>query len=180
MGHGCCIVQSLIGMAIAEELNDQTLTLIAAENSPNVYWALTELAPGQSIPSGDVVRNLQIWEFSVPEVRDLDRQAFSLEQIKAVADKIWDLRKFLGRVDDATKNSGETDRLLLAVKTAPEANAYLLKIGYKPAELKAFPELQIVLIFRWKQYLELRDDYFKWGLLPDSEAFNRWGQIAAK
>jgi hypothetical protein len=32
------------------------------------------------------------------------------------------------------------------------------------------PPIQIVFLYRWKQYLDLRDDYFKWGLLPDAEA----------
>src|SRR5262249_32448613 len=44
LGHSQTIVQSLIGLAIESRLDEQTRALIAAENSPNLYWALTDLS----------------------------------------------------------------------------------------------------------------------------------------
>lgn len=72
-----------------------------------------------------------------------------------------------GKVNNNALN--EAGLLLWCLQTYPEAKEYLLSHGSNEAQIDAMPALQTVLLYRWKQYQQLSDDYFKWLLLPDDE-----------
>jgi len=170
LGRAPCIVQCLVGHAIQGILDQQTLALIQCENSPNLYWALTDLAT-QTIDLGEALSyESKMWEFSIHELQEIERVPLTSEQAASLANKVWSLvgKMRVGNVGKPAKQPAEI--VLWATQLFPEAKAYLLEHGYTAQKLDSYPPLQIVLIYRWKQYRELSDDYFKWGLLPDAEA----------
>ncbi len=143
---------------------------MAVENSPNLYWALTELAAQPVDLRQAMSYETKVWEFSVHELDGLERSTLSQEQARTLVDKVYDLRRKLSRLPGGPKDSPDKGDLLADPKTLPEASKYLLEHGYTPAQVKAMPDLKLALLYRWKQYSQLRDDYFKWGLLPEDEA----------
>ena len=171
LGHGCCLVQSLIGLAIESYLNTQTRTLMAAENSPNLYWALSDLVARPVDLRNAMSNETQIWEFTVHPLADLTSRTLTEKEARDLADKVWEMQRYM-RSGNRPSKLEPASMLLWCVRLWPEAREYLLQHGYQPADLKGMPVLQVVLLYRWKQYLLLRDDYFKWSTLPDDE-FNR-------
>ena len=169
MGRGCCIVQSLIGIAIDGILDEQVLTLMSAEKSPNLYWALADLAAQPVDMRQGMSYETHMWEFTLHELNDLESRILSDEEAVDLGKKAWSLSSGMrqGRFDNSAIEQGGL--LLWTLRTYPEAKDYLLSHGYNKAQISAMPLLQTVLLYRWKQYLELRDDYFKWILLPDDE-----------
>jgi hypothetical protein len=59
----------------------------------------------------------------------------------------------------------------------PEASVYLLKNGYTSAQIEAMPLVQTVLLFWWKQFQLVRDNQFKWLMLPEKEAQQSFGKM---
>jgi hypothetical protein len=172
MGHGCCIVESLIGIAIQGLLNEQALTLMAADNSPNLYWALADLAAQPVDLRQAMSYETHLWEFTIHELADLDNRTLSNEDAVVLAEKVWntvgDMRA--GRRDNT--RLGQAAMLLWTMEGYSESKDYLLHHGYEASRLDAMPLVQVVLLYRWQQYVQLRDDYFKWILLPDDEMRN--------
>jgi len=169
MGRGFCIVQSLIGIAIGGILDDQVLTLMAADKSPNLYWAMADLAAQPVDLRRAMSYETHMWEFTIHELADFGNRTLSNEDAAALAKRVWSM---LTRMRTwSFKETGVEDVAILAwtIQTYPEAKKYLLSHGYDEAKIDAMPLVQTALVYRWKQYLYLRDDYFKWILLPDDE-----------
>jgi hypothetical protein len=178
LGHGC-LGQSLVGMAIEGVLDEQTRTIITAEGSPNLYWALTDLAKQPVDLREALSYEAHTWEFTVHELSDLERSPLTNEEAASLADKVWSAVGRM-RVENRGKPAKSPAEIVAwATELFPEAKGYLLEHGYTAEGLDAFPALQVVLIYRWKQYLELRDEYLKWGYLPDYQA-RRSGQDGAE
>jgi hypothetical protein len=161
LGHSPTLVQCLIGMAFQGLLNQQTCTLIGQENSPNLYWALTDLAAEPIDLREALSYEQKIWEFSVHSVEDLDRRVLTAEEANKLAEEITHI---------ATPNLATT--LLWAVQLEPQARKYLLEHGYTAEKLDVMPVLQLALLYRWKQFGVVRDDCFKFLLLPDGQSFD--------
>jgi hypothetical protein len=64
----------------------------------------------------------------------------------------------------------QAELLLWATQLVPEARAYLQANNHVANQLDAMPPMQIVLLYKWKQYEELRDECIKWGMLPVNES----------
>jgi hypothetical protein len=173
MSQGCTLVQDLIGIAIQNVLDDQLRTLIAVENSPNLYWALTERAASPIDLRQAFSFETKLWNFTIHELADLDRRVLSPQEALGLAQRI-------AQVSDASLQTAPA-LLIWVVQLEPEARKYLLANSLSAAQLEPMPVLQIVLLYRWKQYETVRDDCFKWLLLPDSEIrteFQRSDRVA--
>ena len=64
----------------------------------------------------------------------------------------------------------------MAVYLYPRARDYLQEHGYTAARIDAMPVVQTVLLYWWKQFEVVRDDAFKWLLLPGDEVRSRLDQ----
>src|SRR5262249_15287714 len=92
LGHdiakGPTVIHCLIGIAIQNIMDDQARTLIASENSPNLYWALTDLS-SHPIDFRDALSfESKLWEYTIHEMPDLDKRAFSAEEALRVAEEL--------------------------------------------------------------------------------------------
>jgi hypothetical protein len=159
--HGVTFVQGFIGMAIQEYLDAQTRTLIAADNSPNLYWALTDLAEQPIDLRKALSYESKLWEFTVHGISELDRRILSPEEALNLA---MEIRDVAGR---DPRNSAAV--FLWAIQLESEARKYLLAHGNAADRLDAMPVLQMVLLYRWRQFEIVRDDYLKSSQLPDGE-----------
>jgi hypothetical protein len=164
-------------MAIQGIMDEQTRTLIAAENSPNLYWALTDLAAQPIDIRQALSYELRFWQFTIHKLDELDKRIFTPEEAFEVATQFQQVSSLspLGR-----RGNDEPFRFLKqfpivagAVLLHPQAKAYLLDHGYTAEKVDAMPLIQAVLLYWWKQFEVVRDDAFKLTLLPDGEFFGR-------
>ncbi len=156
------LIQCFIGNVFQELLNPQVCALIGQENSPNLYWALTDLATEPIDFHEALSYESKVIEFTFHDIDDLDRRNFSEEELQKLAKNISDLsmRSIFTAINT----------FLWAVQLEPEARRYLLDRGFTAEKLDAMPVLQRVILYRWKQYEVVRDDCFKFLMLPDGES----------
>jgi hypothetical protein len=173
-GQGPSLVQSLIGMAVGGYLNDQTQALIADPDSPNLYWALTELASQPvELRRGFSYEN-NFWELTIHDLPDLGRRVLSPRESLDLAKKIYEFGSLDGWHSRTPWSLGhEFAALSAALAIEPQARQYLIEHGFAAAQLDAMPILQRALLYRWQQHVEVRDNFFKWSLLPDDENSQR-------
>jgi hypothetical protein len=171
LGHGTTLIHSLIGIAIQGITNEQTSTLISLDHSPNLYWALTDLAVHPVNIRQAMSYESHFWPFTIHELADLDRRALTADEALTVATQLletqraWTIRK----PKPMDPNVRQAELLGLAVALYPQARSYLLDHGYKAEQIEVMPVLQTVLLMWWKQFELVRDDTFKWLTLSDDE-----------
>ena len=162
-GHAPSIIQCFIGCAFHSILDPQTCTLIGQENSPNLYWALTDLALEPIDFHEALSHESKIWEFSLHGVEDLDRRILTVEEANKLATEIPQIVSRRGDENLATT-------ILWAVQLEPQARKFLLANGYTAEKLDAMPVLQVAMLYRWRQFQIVRDDCFKFLELPDADS----------
>ncbi len=74
--HGTTLVQCLIGMGFQELLDQQTATFIAADDSPNLYWALTDLAVRPIELREALSYESKMWEFTIHDITQLNDASY--------------------------------------------------------------------------------------------------------
>jgi hypothetical protein len=175
LGRGTALVQFLVGIAGQGIIDEQTRTLIAAANSPNLYWALTELAAQPVELRQSLSYESRFWQFTIHKLDDLDRRIFTPEEAAEVASQ---LERVMPLTSLGRRGNDEPYRFLSrfpivagAILLHPQAKAYLIDHGYTAAKVDAMPVIQAVLLYWWKQFEIVRDDAFKLLLLPDGEVY---------
>jgi hypothetical protein len=172
LGHGTTLIHSLVGIAIQGITGEQTKALIACENSPNLYWALTDLAAEPIDLRQAMSYESKFWEFTIHELPDLDRRVFTPQEMAAIAEKMQRIMTFTSPRSRSAKANGIEQELAVfagAVALYPQAKSYLLANHFTPEKIEAMPITQVVLLSWWKQFDEVRDNYFKWLSLSNSE-----------
>jgi hypothetical protein len=158
-------VQTLVGIAIQGFLNNQTRELIASDGSPNLYWALTELATHPVGYREGLSYESRVWESTIHELADIERRIYSSEEALRVARDLAEAASSMGY------SSGARPAEILGTSMFwySHARRELLERGFSAERLDAMPVAQVVLLAWWKQYVLIRDDYFKWLSLPENE-----------
>ena len=123
-------------------------------------------------------------EKELPELNDLDRGAWSLDQARQFADtlqrKLFDLAS--GEPipgTDAALPIGLPDlsrRLgiaAMAAKIYPEAKRALIARGRPEAQVEAMPVIQVAALYSMEEYQRIRDDSYKWMNVPYWQSYNR-------
>jgi hypothetical protein len=172
LGKGTTLIHCLIGIAIQGIMNDQTRTLISLEHSPNLYWALTDLAAHPVDLREGMSYESRFWEFTIHELPELNRRALTAEEALAIAMKLYEASRgfAINRPDQTEPAVKQAEFFGTAVYEYPKARKYLLDHGYTAEQIDAMPVLQTTLLARWKQFELIRDNTFKWLLLPDDES----------
>lgn len=176
VAEGPTLIQSLVGIAIASRMFEQTEEWIQAPGSPNLYWSLSELpSPFVSLQKpfqGEkiIVDNL------LPGIRenlaDHTAKPLSEGQVRDILDKViadWGLLEGSSR--------GSTNPLVLrlglatlAARAYPEAKKLLLAQGRKKDDVESMSILQAYLLFEVHNYDRMYDEMIKWVTFPYPDA----------
>lgn len=165
------LINALIGIAISAQMNAVALDLIAAEGSPNLYWALKQLPR----PLIDIRPALQ-YELSMPfqmfpfladaetaERTPQDWQRLTQETLQTLNSltmgtpapwQDWQVR-FGGTA--------------LMLKAYPAAKKQLVEDGLAAEAVEKMPVAQVVSIQAARNYRYTYEEVFKWTLLPYPE-----------
>ncbi len=163
-GNSVTLIQTLVGVAIGQQMVLQLEELVQQPGAPNLYWALTEL-PHPFFDLRAALQGEKLWLYaSLPELRDLETARLTPEQQQNLVNAytVLDGRK--------PTESERLEATLFVLRAYPEAKRALIAEGRKPEEVEALPSLQVVLIHSLHQYQRLQDDMFKWYGLPYWEA----------
>ncbi len=161
------LIQTLVGIAIITIQLGQVDELIQAPNSPNLYWALTDL-PHPFIHLRKPLEGERITMDNLfPGMREALAKARSKpltpEEAQALVEKLAPLAVLEGKFNasDFRKKMAAGAKEML-----PEAKKYLVAHGWPAAKVEAMPALQAVLLHQFGEYDRLYDEMAKWKSLP--------------
>jgi hypothetical protein len=159
------LICALVGAGGAEIQLNQIETLMQTPGAPNLYWALT----GLPRPFIDLRNALggekQLLYADMPLLKEIESAPFGPEQVKALTAQF---EKMLSRRDQPERRlpPGKAGVLASALLAYPRAKHSLTEQGWTPATIETYPALQIVCIYYLHEFVQARDDMFKWAALP--------------
>jgi hypothetical protein len=189
VSEGSMVIQALVGGAIDRIMVQCLEELIQAPGTPSLYWALAD----RPRPFIDMRRPLEgeryLLEKELPEVSELDRGAWSLNEARRFIETLerkLDVWTRGGPVPAARgAGPGEMPALgqklalaLMAAKIYPEARRALIAQGRTEAEVEAMPVVQVATLHTIQEYMRVRDDTYKWMNIPYWQSYDRVDRVA--
>ena len=184
VSQGPLVIQALIGIAIDRTMTRCLEDLIQAPGSPSLYWALAD----RPRPFIDMRRAMEgeryLLEKELPELNELDRGAWSLDQARQFADtlqrKLFDLasgEEIPGTYVALPIGLPDLSRRLgiaaMAAKIYPEARRALIAQGRPEAQVEAMPVIQVAALYSMEEYRRIRDGSYKWMNVPYWQSYNQ-------
>lgn len=173
VGSDPILVCGLVGIAIASLGNGELPELIAAKDSPNLYWALAEL-PRPLVDLHPAVRFELNWGARIfPVLMDPEEQRHAPEEwARLIAKSLQDMQAAgAGQVwNDWTAKFGALGLGLLAY---PEAKARLIAGGMSADDVNSMPVGQVVAVDASREYRRIAQEFEKWWYAPFAEARQR-------
>jgi hypothetical protein len=183
VSEGPILIQGLVGVYTTTVMTKSLEDLIQAPGAPNLYWALAN----RPRPFIDMEKAMEgerfLLEREIPALRELDGAPWSLEKARAFSEemrtKLFRLSGYVARSPSGSDSAALhewTSKLGLAALVAqayPEAKLALMARGRSAAQVEAMPVVQVVALYTFQRYEELRDDVFKWNGIPYHQAYQR-------
>ncbi len=166
------LVSGLVGIAICGITNGTTTDLIAAPDSPNLYWALTEL-PRPQVSLRDALRlEMAIGPRMFEILDDPENTQRTAEEWNAVWKRDADLlgefgewqtpfEKLAGGLTRRDVLAGEFSPLLLGMTNYAHARDRLIEVGYSKAKVQAMPVGQVLAIYSARAYRKVAAEWEK-------------------
>lgn len=177
LAHDCgkqpTLINSLVGTAIVSVMSERLEQLIAAPDSPNMYWAIASL-PRPVVDMQQALRQemafpVQMFPFlNDPENDNRSEGGWRDLWVKAAQSLLE-----LGDSGFPIRDSGwqlNAGVVALMLKGYPQAKRELIKAGYEPKQVEAMPVGQVVAIQQSRVFQIAYHEMFKWSLLPYSES----------
>jgi hypothetical protein len=173
------LVSGLVGIAQAATGNQVIIRLIAAPNSPNMFWALTELPDPLVDLRGAVRFEMSSFLRVFPFLRDAETQEHSSEEwSRLLAHAISELGPLTGGSDPMVN---DTLRRLtvtgLALAAYTPAKQRLHDQGFNAAQVEQMPVGQVIAIDAAREFRRIADEFEKWWYLNARVATQRIERI---
>lgn len=169
--HGPTLIHSLVGMAIANMMTNQTRELSQRPDAPNLYWAFAVLP----LPFIDLdtaydfeADSIYFWH---PEWRHLESGNRGPEAWRRAYDELVSAMNSLD--DRRSHQDHQLEVVVRAVKEYSRAKQWLIERGQSAEAVELMPVQQVVVLYTFGTYNELRDQMFKWSRLPFVEAHGK-------
>jgi hypothetical protein len=164
------LVQSLVGNAISTIMLQQVEELIQAPDSPNLYWALTQLPrPYIDLQKPYGGERIMLESF-FPQMRNVlagsKPRILSEAQVQAMVDRLADDMRGMNLTPSHYNWQARLGLAALAVQSYPAARRHLLATGWTAKLVETMPVLEASLLYELYNYDRLYDDFRKWGNLP--------------
>jgi hypothetical protein len=167
------LVCGLVGIAIAGVGNQEMPELIAAKNSPNMYWALAEMQR-PFIDLYPAARYELSWGIKIfPVLLNPEEREHSPEEwARLLANSLQDMQL----AADGLKFSDWVTRIGVAgfgLVAYPEAKQRLLDSGMDRDAIERMPVGQVIAIDASREYQRIAQEFEKWWYTPFSVARKR-------
>lgn len=161
------LVSGLVGIAECAMGNHELLELIAAKDSPNMYWALAAL-PRPMIDVLPAVRYELGWGVKIfPVFGDAENEEHSSDEwARLLAETMVNAETALnGRT---TLDMTQTRLAItgIAIFTYPDAKRRLIAGGMEPERVEQMPVGQVISIDAAREYRRIGNEFEKWWYLP--------------
>jgi len=166
VGEQPILVSNLVGIAICGITNITTTELIASPNSPNLYWALTEL-PRPQVSMRESMR----LEMSIgPRMFEVLNDPESKERTAGEWNSLWkrDIASFVEQLGGGWFEFGggnspqaQIPPLLLGIAGYTHAKQRLVAWGFDEAEVEAMAVGQVLSIYSARTYAIASDELEK-------------------
>jgi len=180
VGNEPIVVCGLVGIAEQGVTNGTAIDLISARNSPNLYWALSELPrplvelrEAISLEVSMVARVFPILLYAETVEHSPAEWARLISREMGTADTLGSnmsgprgLEKHLGNPELVRGLTATA----LALVTYPEAKQRLIHSGMKADRVERMPVGKVLAIDTAREYQRLADAVEKWWYLPYSQA----------
>jgi hypothetical protein len=170
MGKGPTFIHILVGGAITRMMDEQVEAWVQQPDSPNLYWALTDLPRPFLDPELAVEQESRMIDRMIPWIKRLDGPPMSAAEVGAAA---AEMRK---TVEAITKDFG----LVPPSELSKISQAFFLVQGYGEAkrgllardrftaeQVEAMPEFQVVCLYAYLEYRDSLDETLKWINAPN-------------
>jgi hypothetical protein len=176
VGSDPILVCGLVGIAIAGVGNHEMPELIAAKNSPNMYWALAEMQR-PFIDLYPAARYELSWGLKIfPVLLNPEEREHSPEEwARLLANSLQDMQRAAGdgvnaEFSDWVMRIGVAGFGLIAY---PEAKQRLQESGMDRAAIERMPVGQVIAIDASREYQRIAQEFEKWWYTPFSVARKR-------
>ena len=169
--EGPTLIHGLVGIALCGMMSEEVELLIQQPDAPNLYWALTPLPRPLVDMRPGIESEMNLLYHAFPELREIDDKRHGKAYWQSFSYRLAHrLSKWadLGLPDEPWKY--QVMMAGLAIHGYPKARQALIDQGRPAAEVDAMPVPQVVAIYTFDTYNELRDDQFKWLMVPYHEA----------
>jgi hypothetical protein len=185
--EGPILIQALVGLAIDALMVDCLEQWIQIPGSPSVYWAFADRPRPFIDMTGPLEGECYLLEKVLPELLDLDRSVWSLDQARRFTRQLDEhvFTLFTGEPIPGTgvalpRGLSSTARRLgiaaMAAKVYPDARRALIAAGRPEAEVDAMPVIQAAALQAYRDYQRRRDNRFKWVNVPYWQSAGRLNQ----
>ncbi len=156
------LVSELVGIAEIGIANQTMIDLIAAENSPNMFWALAEL-PRPIINLQDCIRlEVSIGTRLIPELRDVESADHSRQEWKRILDKTIDAMNSVGLMNGQSQTAiSKIPTIAIALASYPEAKSRLIENGFSVQQVEAMSVAQVLVIDLVIDYRSIAENFEK-------------------
>ncbi len=165
------LVCALVGMAEVGIANKSVIELIGSPDSPNMYWALSEL-PRPVIEMREAMNlEMSLGLRMFPVLLDVEEKNHTPEEwSRLFTETIQSLDSSLEILGSSRLPEHETLAQLgatgLSLLAYPGAKQRLIASGKSPAEVKAMAVAQVLLIDTAREFQKTADDFEKWTFVP--------------
>ena len=167
------LVSGLVGRAVVDLMSQQVRNLIQQPDAPNLYWALATMPQPYIEMTAALETEMGVLERWIPELEAFRQQTGSAEAASHVWDRLAEELPTLFSEDPPYLLSDPVrTRAVLAawgIRDYPRARRELIEVGYPSEKVDAMSVPQVMLLWDYRNYVALRDDYSKWILLPARE-----------
>jgi hypothetical protein len=161
VSEGPTLIQSLVGTAITAVMLNQVEEWTRTPNSPNLYWALTNLPQ----PMIDMRKPLQGERMMIDNLLPGFREALA-KRSAAPLSRV-DQSKLQNQMALLRDGSNYVAfNLIFVMKKYPGAKEFLVSQGWSPEQVDKLPALQAVMLHEVASYDRVYDEVLKWAALP--------------
>ncbi len=179
LGDSDLMVLDLYGMVLASMMMARLEEWVQIPDSPNLYWALTEL-PRPLVGIRRSIRNeLGMIERSLPSLRDLRAKKLTEAQARDTYDRMFDAWTQGSYETEPTLMKGMA-RTAVVAKYYPNARKTLIAGGRLEKEVDAMPKLQVIALSFLEEYDRVRDEITKWLAAPAHQGVPEIEKIVAR
>ncbi|VTS07115.1 hypothetical protein [Tuwongella immobilis] len=178
VGSGPTLIHGLVGIAITMVMSQNLDELLAQPDAPNLYWALAELPRPLVDPRSAFQGEFRMVDRYLGDLSLVEGKKLTAAEANQLLNQ--EMQRFTNNLN--VINPASKSEPIMGDMSAPFAQAayvavalasskqFLLEQGISTDQLKDMPASQVVMWATMLQARQIRDDMFKWVMLPYPQA----------
>lgn len=178
IGDAKLLIHNLVAANGVRIMLNQVETLIETPQSPNLYWALTNLRD----PLIEYYHTIQVesgfFYTEFPELAAIDERVLSNDEVVQIQPRLAQLLSM--ELMPSWPLGARMLHAAYALKFYPAAKQWLRDQGLSAEAIDAMPPLYVVLWYEYYHFTRLRDDVSKWFSVPYWQAASGFQEAQAR